>query len=124
MPIPIERIPSHEGTDLAYINQLAEDVGYIFYIDPGPLPGMNTAYWGPEIKVGVPQPALNIDMDALHERRVAELQRSTPTKATLPVVFIQNAADEGADPDPDPGHQPAAAAAGLVPPIPTQHRRS
>ena len=25
---------------------------------------MNIAYWGPQIKVGVPQPALNINMDA------------------------------------------------------------
>ena len=64
MPIPIERIPIQQGTDLEYIQQLAEDVGYVFYIDPGPVPGTNTAYWGPEIKVGVPQPALNFDMDA------------------------------------------------------------
>ena len=45
IPIPTERIPSHEGTDLAYINRLAADVGHTFYIDPGPLPGMTTAYW-------------------------------------------------------------------------------
>ena len=30
IPIPVERIPSHEGTDLAYINQLAADVGHTF----------------------------------------------------------------------------------------------
>src|SRR4029079_13453463 len=64
IPIPTDRIPSHDGTDLAYINRLAEDVGHTFYIDPGPVPGTNTAYWGPEIKIGVPQPALNYDMDA------------------------------------------------------------
>ena len=46
------RSPSRQGTDLAYINALAEKVGYVFYIDPGPLPGMNIAYWGPEIKIG------------------------------------------------------------------------
>ena len=57
------RIP-HDGNDLAYIKQLATDVGHAFYIEPGPLPGMNTAYWGPEIAFGVPQPALNINMDA------------------------------------------------------------
>jgi len=33
-------------------------------IDPGPAPGVNIAYWGPEIRVGVPQPALSINMDA------------------------------------------------------------
>ena len=65
VPIPIERIPAQQGTDLAYIRQLAEEIGYVFYIEPGPTPGTNIAYFGPEIKIGVPQPALNIDMDAL-----------------------------------------------------------
>ncbi|MFP5246423.1 MAG: hypothetical protein ACLGH0_06980, partial [Thermoanaerobaculia bacterium] len=47
IPIPIQRIPRHQGTDLQYIQQLAEEVGYTFYIKPGPSPGMNFAYWGP-----------------------------------------------------------------------------
>ena len=62
--IPTSEIPTHQGTDLAYIKKLAEDVGYIFYIEPGPAPGANIAYWGPEIRIGVPQPALNINFDA------------------------------------------------------------
>src|SRR5262249_7154809 len=64
VPIPIDRIPLHQGTDLAYVKKLADDVGYTFFIKPGPAPGTSVAYWGPDIKVGVPQPALNIDMDA------------------------------------------------------------
>ena len=110
IPIPVERIPSHEGTDLAYVNQLAADVGHTFYIDPGPLPGMNTAYWGPEIKVGIPQPALNTDMDRPHERRVAELQHQPHRQGDAGRVHPERA-DQGADPDPHPGHQPAPAAA-------------
>ena len=47
IPIPTKRIPIHRGTDLAYIQQLARDVGYVFYIEPGPAPGTNKAYWGP-----------------------------------------------------------------------------
>ena len=31
---------------------------------PARRPGTNIAYWGPEIKIGVPQPALNVNMDA------------------------------------------------------------
>ena len=50
VPIPIERIPRHQGTDLDYINALAHEVGYVFYIDPGPVPGVSKAYWGPEIR--------------------------------------------------------------------------
>ena len=63
-PIPTDQIPFQQGTDLDYINYLAKKVGYVFYITPGPLPGANIAYWGPEIWVGIPQPALNINMDA------------------------------------------------------------
>jgi hypothetical protein len=65
IPIPIIEIPTQQGTDLAYINKLAKDNGYVFYQIPGPAPGANLAYWGPEVRIGVPQPALNINMDSL-----------------------------------------------------------
>jgi hypothetical protein len=64
MPTPTEQIPMQNVTDLDYIQQLAKKVGYVFYIQPGPAPGMNVAYFGPEIRVGIPQPALNVGMDA------------------------------------------------------------
>jgi hypothetical protein len=64
VPIPTQEIPSQTGTDLAYIQELASKNGHIFFIDPGPLPGINTAYWGPEFVMPIPQPALNINMDA------------------------------------------------------------
>jgi hypothetical protein len=60
---PLEELPSQTGTDLAYIRQLAAQVGYVFYVEPGPLPGANIAYFGPDIRIPAPQPALNIDMD-------------------------------------------------------------
>lgn len=61
---PTDRIAVQSSTDLAYINALAEDAGYVFYIEPGPAPGVNVAYWGPEVRVGIPQPALGLNMDA------------------------------------------------------------
>ena len=61
---PTTRIPVQTSTDLGYIQYLAQKNGYVFYIEPGPLPGANLAYWGPEIRAGFPQPALNIGMDA------------------------------------------------------------
>ena len=64
IPDPTRNIPSQKGSDLAYIKQLATDSSYTFYVTPGPAPGTNIAYWGPEIRIGVPQPALNINMDA------------------------------------------------------------
>jgi hypothetical protein len=60
----LERWYSQTGTDLDYINLMARGAGYGFYLEPGPLPGANLAYFGPEIRVGIPQPALNINMDS------------------------------------------------------------
>jgi hypothetical protein len=61
--LPIQKIDFQKGTDLDYINQLAKENGYVFYVTAGPAPGANIAYFGPEIRVGVPQPALNVNMD-------------------------------------------------------------
>jgi hypothetical protein len=80
-------------------------VGYVFYIEPGPAPGTNIAYFGPEIKVGVPQPALNVDMDAL--TNVESLSFSfDPTKGVLPIVFIQNQLTRAPIPIPIPNLNP------------------
>ncbi len=64
VPLPIEKIPSQTGTDLDYIKKLASEHGYVFYVEPGPAPGANIAYWGPDIRIPTPQPALNVNMDA------------------------------------------------------------
>ncbi|HEU4421776.1 MAG TPA: hypothetical protein VFR67_04450 [Pilimelia sp.] len=63
-PIPIERVPVQQGTDLAYLNQMAARFGYVFYVMAGPAPLTNTAYWGPPVRVGLPQPALSVDLGA------------------------------------------------------------
>ncbi len=62
--IPIKEIPTQTGTDLAYIRSLSYQTGYIFYVEPGPAPGVSIAYFGPDIRLPVPQPALNVNMDA------------------------------------------------------------
>jgi hypothetical protein len=51
-------------TDRAYIRQIAQECGFIFFVRPGPLPLQSVAYFGPDINVPVPQPALTINMDA------------------------------------------------------------
>lgn len=114
VPIPIERIPAQKGTDLAYIRELADMVGYVFYIEPGPVPGTSVGYFGPEIKVGVPQPALNVDMDAL--TNVESLSFSfDPTKGVLPVVFIQNPLTRVPIPIPIPNLNPLQPPLGALP---------
>ncbi|MCB1879494.1 MAG: hypothetical protein KDI54_05510 [Gammaproteobacteria bacterium] len=62
MPIPIERIPVQQATDLEYLNAMAERFAYVFYVMPGPAPLTNTAYWGPPIRAGIPQRALSANM--------------------------------------------------------------
>lgn len=114
VPIPIERIPAQQGTDLAYIQLLADEAGYVFYIEPGPVPGTNIAYFGPLIKVGIPQPALNLDMDAL--TNVESLSFSfDPTKGLLPVVYIQNAMTRMPIPIPVPNFNPLQPPLGALP---------
>lgn len=61
-PIPVERIPVQRSTDLQYLQLLATRCGYVFYIRPGPLPLMNTAYWGPPIRLGLPAKALSVNL--------------------------------------------------------------
>ncbi|MFC5645433.1 hypothetical protein [Kitasatospora cinereorecta] len=56
-------IPHQQGTDFEYASALAKDAGHEFYVTPGPAPGVNTVYWGPQVRAGAVQPALTVDMD-------------------------------------------------------------
>ncbi|MFE6690800.1 hypothetical protein ACFVFQ_30550 [Streptomyces sp. NPDC057743] len=58
------RVDYQTGTDLQYVNDLARANGYTFYLEPGPVPGRSTAFWGPEQRLGQRQHALNVNMDA------------------------------------------------------------
>jgi hypothetical protein len=78
VPIELDRVPTQQGTDLAYIRQLAEHNGFVFYIEPTLVPGVNTAYWGPENRLGLPQPALTMNM-------------GSDTNADTPINFSFNA---------------------------------
>lgn len=121
LPIPVERIPRHIGTDLAYVRRLAQECGYAFYFRPGPAPGVSIAYWGPEIRVGVPQPALNFDMDA--HRNVESLSfRYDKDRKEMPVVFIQNQATRAPIPIPIPDVSPLNPPLGAIPPLPPRLR--
>jgi hypothetical protein len=117
IPIPVRRIPRHKGKDLAYVKQLAREVGYVFYVEPGPAPGVNFAYWGPEIKVGTPQPALNTDMDA-HTNVESLNFRIDKEKKEMPIVKIH--ALGAIIPIPILDITPLNPPLGLVPPLPVK----
>jgi len=63
MSNPLRELPTQRGTDLDYIRELAGNAGYVFYLEPGPAPGMNLAYFGPDVRIPIPQPALAINLD-------------------------------------------------------------
>ena len=119
IPIPTNLIPSQRGTDLSYITELAERVGYVFYIEPGPVPGTNIAYWGPQIKVGIPQPALNINMDAFTNVESLNFTFNNNLNS-IPTVFIYNEITGAIIPIPLPSITPLNPPLGLIPPIPTR----
>ena len=116
VPLPKHMIPLQKGTDYAYINELAFKAGYTFYVDPGPLPGMSTAYWGPEIKVGVPQPALSLDFDG--HRNVDTLSFNfTGDQSTQVIGYIQLEHPRVSIPVPIPSLNPLQPPLGLVTPL-------
>jgi hypothetical protein len=117
LPVPINRIPRHQGNDLSYIQRLARESGYVFYLDPGPAPGVSVAYWGPEIKVGVPQPALNTNMDA--HTNVESLRFTfEKERKVMPLVFFHEEITKAVIGLPIPDISPLNPPLGLIPPIP------
>lgn len=118
IPLPIDRIPRHQGTDYAYVKALADDVGYVFYLDPGPVPGVSTAYWGPEIRVGTPQPPLDAALDGPHNNVTSLSFQFDKERKELPVVFIQEPITKVPVPIPIPDITPLSPPLGLIPPLP------
>lgn len=100
-PIPIERTPVQQGTDLDYLRRLAARHGYVFYVMPGPAPFTNIAYFGPNLRPGVPQRAITVNMgpetnatldeardDALGPKRVEGQVQDRNTNQTMPVRSV------------------------------------
>jgi hypothetical protein len=61
-PSDKERIPTQHCDNLQFVNQLAQRNGFVFFVEPTNIPGKNTAYWGPEPRLGARQPALAMNM--------------------------------------------------------------
>lgn len=122
VPIVTDKIPSQQGKDLDYVKQLAHDNGYVFYVEPGPAVGTSVAYWGPEMKVGVPQPALNINMDAFTNVDALNFTFDSAGKV-MPIVYIQIPEAHVSIPIPIPDINPLQPPLGLIPPIPVQFNK-
>jgi hypothetical protein len=102
-PVETDRITTQQGTDLAFVRELAQRNSYVFYIEPA-TPGTSTAYWGTENRTGLPQPALTINTGPdsnLDAPLTSELDADGPaepqvtiidptTKTGIPVPLQQN----------------------------------
>ena len=110
VPIPTNQIPSQQGTDLDYINELADKVGYVFYLEPQSTPGHEhrllgaadqgrRAAAGPEHQHGRAQ-----------QLRVAVLHLRQPAARAADGLRLQRA-HEGPDSHSDPEHHAAQSAA-------------
>ena len=116
-PLPIQRIPVQRGNDYDYIQRLAADVGYVFYLEPGPAVGSSKAYWGPEIRIGEAQPALTTNMDGASNVESMSFNFDRERKK-MPIVFFQETASKAPIPVPIPDITPLNPPLGAIPPLP------
>jgi hypothetical protein len=69
VPPPVPTVPDplqimvQTTTDRTYLKSLAAESGYVFYVQAGPAPLQSMAYFGPDARLPVPQPALSINSD-------------------------------------------------------------
>ncbi|MFJ5776178.1 hypothetical protein [Streptomyces sp. NPDC093094] len=112
---PVEKYAHQQGTDFAYATKLAKDAGHEFHVTPGPVPGTNTAYWGPQARVGTVQPALTVDMDAASNLDALSFS-ADGNAAVLPYAHVKVANFSVPVPAPDVALlKPPLAARPLVP---------
>ena len=74
--------PHPAATDLAHLPALADRHGYVATSSPGRCPGVSTLYWGPPVRVGLPQPALSVDLGPDSQRHRG--RRPSATDALAP----------------------------------------
>lgn len=122
VPNPLETVFTQKGTDLAYVRKLARDVGYVFYVEPGPAPGSSRAYWGPEVKFGEVQPALTVNMDQ-HSNVESLSIGFDGLRKTVFVLFVQDPDSKATIPIPLPDVGPLNPPLGVKPPIPLSYTR-
>lgn len=78
-----ERIPVQQGTDLEYLQKLAQRFDYVFYVTPGPASGKNTAYWGPPMRKTSPQKALTVNMGTYTNVESINFQNNALSPSTV-----------------------------------------
>lgn len=123
VPNPMERIPGVQGTAYGHITRLADEVGYTFYVEPGPKPGMNIAYWGPELRISVPQPALTVNSDVHTNVESLSFSFDGIAKTLYVLTYFPSKTAKIPIPIPLPDVNPLSPPLGRKPPIPLSYKR-
>jgi hypothetical protein len=108
VPLPTDRIPVQQATDLQYLLEMAQRFDYVFYVIPGPAPGVNKAYWGPPLRVGLPQKALTFNMGPSSNVSQLDIQNN----ANAPTAVSGNVQDRSSNQS-----MPVQSMAGSRPPL-------
>lgn len=88
IPLQTDRVPSQQETDLGFLKRTAERNGFVFYVEPVTF-GVNKAYWGPENRLGLPQPALTQDMGAATNLRTLDFSHDSLLPTAPSGVFVE-----------------------------------
>ena len=91
--VNFQDVAQQVGNDRDYLQSLAQQHGYVFYVSPGPTSGLNAAYWGPPKTFLPPQPALTADSgsDTNVESLCFDFDATKPQRvwgAVLPIVTV------------------------------------
>lgn len=82
-PTQNERIPTQQGTDLAYLQEIGKRFAHVFYVIPGPKVGTSKAYWGPPLRDTTPQKALTVNMGSFTNVTSISFQNSATMAAIV-----------------------------------------
>ena len=105
--VPLRNLQQHD-TDRRYLEGLAQQHGFVFYLAPSDAPGTTIAYWGPPQRMAWPQPALKVDLGGLSN--LSSITFTTDPTAAAKLV--------GAIKDPQSGQTlPINTARSLRPPL-------
>ncbi|MDA4121757.1 MAG: hypothetical protein OK456_01100 [Thaumarchaeota archaeon] len=62
VPVSSDWTPAQSTTDYKYIQSLATNNNFVFFVAPTNIPMVNTAYWGPPVMIGASQTSLCFNM--------------------------------------------------------------
>ncbi len=73
VPLIVDWTPAKHSTDYAYLQKLARLNNYVFYVEPTPVPGVTTGYWGPSKRAAPTGVQSSLCVDMGRETNVASI---------------------------------------------------